>query len=214
MTRQKSSIPADSLKATNELSVKNEPQKSSSHNIISTAILFIGVPLATLLLVSYVFQAFQVSGESMERTLQNGDRVLIWKVPRSFARLTKHDFIPARGDVIVFNSPTLHQVDGSDKHLIKRVIGLPGERVVIKDGKITVFNQLHPNGFNPDVSINIIAPTQGKIDIIVAAGHVFVCGDNRNNSIDSRSFGAVNSRDIIGNAAFRMLPLNKIDLSL
>jgi signal peptidase I len=145
----------------------------------------------------------------MEPTLQNNDRLIVWKLPETWSKITGHAYIPNRGDIIIFHEPAL-----GGKQLIKRVLGLPGDRVVVKDNTVTIYNLAHPNGFDPDTTLpygkvlnNV--PTSGEEDITVQAGQVFVFGDNRPNSLDSRVFGVVNSKDIIGKLAIRVVPLNK-----
>ena len=91
---------------------------------------------------------------------------------------------------------------------------MPGERVVVKDGSVTVYNQEFPNGFNPDDGQDYakdILSTPGSADITVGASEVFVLGDNRGNSQDSRSFGAVNSDFITGVAVIRFLPVSNFE---
>ncbi len=123
--------------------------------------------------------------------------------------------MPDRGDIIVFSKSGLLDTNGKAKQLIKRVIALPGERILIKDGKITVFNTEHPNGFNPDTNQeftkNLPEKTSGEVDEVVPEGQVFVCGDNRSGSLDSRVFGAIPVKDIVGELAFRVLPMSKFD---
>ncbi|MGH9857404.1 MAG: signal peptidase I, partial [Acidobacteriota bacterium] len=100
----------------------------------------------------------------------------------------------------------------SDKQLIKRVIAVPGERVVVQDGEVTIYNTKHPEGFNPDTSgiySDKTLPTNGGLDMIIPNGEVFVLGDNRSNSLDSRSFGTISANDIVGVLAFRIFPFNK-----
>jgi signal peptidase I len=161
----------------------------------------------------FVFSSYIVDGPSMESTLQNHDRLIVLKLPRAWARLTHHSYIPARGDIIVFNERGLATYgDNSDsKALIKRVVGLPGERVVVKDGAVTVFNSAHPDGFSPDKTMpygSVIFSTAGNVDVTVPAGEVFVFGDNRPNSLDSRYFGTVEAKDIIGKLGLRIYPFN------
>jgi len=101
-----------------------------------------------------------------------------------------------------------------EKQLIKRVIGLPGERVVVQDGTMTVFNDANPNGFVPDKTLsygsNITVPTGGNVDIVLGANEIFVSGDNRANSLDSRSFGPIPVTDVVGTLAVRILPLSEV----
>ncbi len=215
MTQQKPSIADQEPKTTTKADAKKSPEKSLGRGILSTIGLLVTAPLIAFILITFVFQSFQVDGQSMDHTLQNGDRLIVWKIPRTLARVTKHSYIPGRGDVIVFNRTDLYEADGTQKHLIKRVVGLPGDRVVVKNGTITVYNQEHPGGFNPDQSngfpSTIIGPTELDVDMVVKADEVFVCGDNRGNSIDSRTFGSIKSRDIIGRMVLRILPTNKFD---
>jgi signal peptidase I len=172
-------------------------------------------PLLALTITAFVFQSYEVDGPSMQTTLENRDRLIIWKVPRTWARITKHDYIPKRGDVIVFIKKGLYESGGNrEKQLIKRVIGLPGERVTIKDGKVTVYNSEFPGGFNPDKTLSYgkaITLTEGNVDVTVGAGEVFVCGDNRSNSLDSRYFGPVPVQDIVGKLTARILPLSEAE---
>lgn len=165
-------------------------------------------------LITFVFQSYQVDGRSMQTTLQNGDHLIVWKVQRTLAGITHHPYIPNRGDVIVFSEPGLSDF-GQDagKQLIKRVIGLPGERVNVKDGIITVYNKQYPDGFQPDKTLpygSVIVTTPGNVDVTVGESQVFVNGDNRTNSLDSRVFGPVEAKDIVGKLVIRVLPLNTV----
>lgn len=178
-------------------------------SVLSTILIVVSAPIIALLLINFVFQSYEVDGPSMESTLQNGDRLIVWKVPRTIAKIQDKDYIPARGDVIVFTKKGLYEDGaGGDKQLIKRVIGLPGDRVVVSDGIITIYNEAHPDGFNPDHSglYKIAQTTEGNVDITVNQGEVFVAGDNRANSLDSRIFGPIPVKDIIGKLEFRIFP--------
>lgn len=192
------------------------PKKNTGdgwRSALSTILILIAAPLVAILLTSFVFQSYEVDGPSMQTTLFNRDRLIVWKLPHTFARITHHDYIPHRGDIIVFTKRGISDFgERGDKQLIKRVIGLPGERVVVKEGNITIYNSEHPEGFNPDTSGHYnVQPdiTAGNVDITVPAGEVFVCGDNRTNSLDSRAFGTISSGDIVGKLAFRIFPFNK-----
>lgn len=151
----------------------------------------------------------------MQPTLQNNDRLIVWKLARTWARLTGHTYIPQRGDIVIF---TQHNLDmyGQEptKQLVKRVIALPGERVVVKDNVITVYNRQHPAGFQPDATLpygKAIPSTSGNVDLVVPAGNLYVCGDNRGDSLDSRIFGPISANDIVGKLVVRVLPLDKAE---
>jgi signal peptidase I len=181
--------------------------------VISTIAVITAAILFAVLLTSFVFQSYQVDGPSMEPTLQNGDRLIIWKVPRTNERITGKIWVPERGEIIVFVDKGLAP-NGSSKQLIKRVIGLPGDRVFIEDGIVTVFNTENPDGFNPDTSLpygkgqSFPINNNEEVDERVGENQVFVLGDNRNNSLDSRSFGSIEAEDIVGKLKIRMFPLD------
>lgn len=179
--------------------------------LLSTFFLFAFAILTALFIKAYLIQPYVVEGQSMESTLQDRDRLLVNKLPRTLSRISGHSYIPHRGDIIIFNQSGLPGHIG-EKQLIKRVVGLPGEKVVVKDGRITIYNSSQPAGFNPDVSGGYVVSallTPGNINIPVGSNQVFVVGDNRSNSEDSRYFGPVSSNDIVGKLTFRILPLNK-----
>jgi signal peptidase I len=184
--------------------------KEEVKNIFYTILLFILAPIFALLMIMFVFQSYVVDGSSMEPTLQNGNRVFILKLPKSLANLRGKEYIPSRGEIIVFKKPSDPSVQ-----LIKRVIGLPGDRVVVKDNKITIYNSQHPEGFNPDAGTayeNILDPAAGSVDINVGAGELFVSGDNRlpGGSLDSRSgLGLVPIQNIVGRLWVRYYPLGE-----
>lgn len=184
-------------------------------NVLFTVAILVGAPLFALLLTIFVFQSYRVDGISMEKTLQNNDRLIIWKFPETVARIRGQVHMPARGEVIVFVKEDMPDANGTNKQLIKRVIGLPGDRVVVTDGKITIYNAKNPNGFNPDkdksFTDGIATETSGDIDMTVEDGQVFVCGDNRPHSLDSRFFGAIPAKDIVGKLSYRIAPVGKFE---
>lgn len=181
--------------------------------IFQTIGLLLLAPVIAIFLTMFVFHSYVVDGPSMETTLQNNDRLLVLKLPRTWARITGNAYIPNRGDVIVFNhDETSSYQGGGKKQLIKRVIGLPGERIVVKDGSVTVYNQEHPEGFSPDKTMSygsVIKTSPGEVDLTIPEGEVFVMGDNRMNSLDSPDFGPVRASDIVGKLSLRVYPLNK-----
>jgi len=153
----------------------------------------------------------------MQNTLQNNDRLIVWKVPRTIARITGHAYVPNRGDIIVFNESGLAVYgQANTKQLVKRVIGLPGDRVVIKNGSIMIYNKQHTNGFDPDTTLpygkaHPLPYTEGTIDLTLGKNQIYVCGDNRTDSLDSRAFGPVNVNQIIGKLVIRIYPFNTIE---
>lgn len=196
-----------------------EPPKkfgsSAVKSALSTIAILLIAPLLALTITAFIFQSYEVDGPSMQTTLQNRDRLIIWKVARTWARLSNKDYVPHRGDVIVFIKRGLYESNSDkEKQLIKRVVGLPGERVTVKDGKVMVYNGEFPGGFNPDATLpygKVITMTEGNIDVTVPAGEVFVCGDNRSNSLDSRYFGPIPAHDIVGQLIARILPLSEAE---
>lgn len=187
---------------------------------LSTVGILLLAPLIAVLLIAFVFQSYQVDGPSMEETLHNGDRLIVWKLPRTVARVTGHQYVPNRGDIIILNESGLSSFDGGSdtKQLVKRVIGLPGDHIVIKDNAITVYNSENPNGFNPDTTLpygadGAIPPTPASeyVDVQLGANELFVCGDNRPNSLDSRTFGPITTDQVVGKLVARILPLNQFE---
>ncbi|CAN5147111.1 hypothetical protein BH09PAT3_BH09PAT3_3090 [soil metagenome] len=170
------------------------------------------------LLISFLFRSYAVDGPSMETTLQNEDKLIIWKIPRTVARINGNQYLPNRGDVIIFTEDNL-SVCGQEgeRQLIKRVIGLPGDHVVVKEGAITIYNKDNLSGFSPDLTLPYnkdrhIPTTTGNIDVTLGDKQLFMSGDNRPDSCDSRAFGPISSDQIIGKLVLRLLPANKIKL--
>lgn len=192
------------------------PKREGLKSILSTVAILVAAPIIAIFLTTFVFQSYEVDGPSMETTLENRDRLLVLKLPKTWAKITGKDYVPNRNDIIIFNTNAVHDGspdDGLTKQLVKRVIGLPGDRVVVKDGRITVYNAEFPEGFDPDKTGDhgdASSITPGNIDIQVEEGEVFVCGDNRVNSLDSRSIGTIPSEDIIGKLILRIYPLSDL----
>lgn len=174
--------------------------------------------LLAFALISFVFQSYQVDGQSMRTTLEHRDHLIIWKVPRTTAKLTGGHYLPHRGDIIVFDEPEDAEFGDLQpkRQLIKRVIGLPGERVVYNGTHITVYNKEHPKGFNPDANTEwqnkMIFEQPAYDDRTVGENEVYVSGDNRDNSKDSRWFGPIDTNLIVGKMVVRILPLNTFKL--
>ncbi len=175
-------------------------------------------PLIAVFLTVFVFQSYQVDGPSMQETLHNNDRLIVWKLPRTWAKITGHQYVPKRGDIIIFSQSNLSQYgDSADtKQLVKRVIGLPGDHVVVKNNTITIYNDEHPEGFQPDDTLSYakeagITTTADNVDVTLKDNQLFVCGDNRSNSLDSRIFGPIKTDQVVGKLVVRILPLSKAE---
>ena len=152
--------------------------------------------VAVFVIRSFLVQPFLVSGSSMVPTFSNGDYLLV-------DELTYRVRLPERGEVIVFRPP----VDPST-YFIKRIIGLPKERVVLGDGKVEVFNTSTPSGFS--ISENYL-PQQfqpiGRQEFDLKPDEYLVFGDNRGASFDSRSWGPLKKDAIVGLVRLRLWPL-------
>lgn len=148
----------------------------------------------------YLFQPFFVKGASMEPTFNDGDYVLIDELTYRF-----RDF--ARGEIVVFRAP-----QDRSQFYIKRVIGLPGEQIEIRNNQITIFNKENPKGLILNES-NYLDPsmlTLGNLKEKIGQNEVFVLGDNRLHSSDSRLWGLVDKKLVTGRVLIRAWPLNQI----
>lgn len=185
-----------------------QKKQSGIKSLLTTLLILASAPVLALFITSFVFQSYEVDGPSMQTTLENGERLVVMKLGRTIANVRNTDYIPERDSIIIFDN-----VEGVGKRqLIKRVIGLPGDRVTVNDGEVRVFNQDHPDGYDPDEGHNHganVEKTQGTVDIEIKPGEVFVLGDHRDNSQDSRYFGPVPSKKIVGTLYLRIFPLNK-----
>ncbi len=152
--------------------------------------------VAVVLVRAFVAQPFLVSGTSMEPGFQNGDYLLVDEVAYRFRE-------PARGEVMVFKYP-----GDPHQYYIKRVIGLPGERVVIDGKTVTVYGK---DGSTQVLKEPYVARMMNsdKSEFTVKQGEYFMMGDNRDFSFDSRRWGALPASDIIGLVRFRLWPIDK-----
>lgn len=187
-------------------------KKKSSSELTSTLLIILVAPLIAFILTIFVFQSYEVDGESMEKTLQDNDRLIVNKLGKTWSRVAHKDYLPKRYEIVVFNYSGAAG-EGNNKQLIKRVIGLPGDRVVVKKGIVTVYNADKPSGFKPDIEgpeNGFITATDGNIDETIEDDEVFVMGDNRENSLDSRVFGPIKTTEIIGDLSLRIYPLDQV----
>ncbi|MBQ3261293.1 signal peptidase I [Candidatus Saccharibacteria bacterium] len=187
---------------------------------------FVGaVALGTFLLNTFIFKSYNVIGGSMENTLLGDDRVIVNRLTVSWSHFLGQEYIPQRGQIIVFaNGSSSGELTCSapsgikDQYIIKRVIAFPGERVQVKDGILTVFNDEHPDGFVYDTlwrKSDTDGPklhTSGEVDLIVPEGELFVSGDNRegSHSSDSRNgLGTIPYCRVVGPIIIRLFPFNR-----
>lgn len=187
------------LQATDESAEEVAPasRKRKKGNAWVEWFIVVAVAISAALLVrAYVLQQFAVEGDSMKNTLHTGDRVLVNKLSYRL-----HD--PRRGDVVVLK--TLESADERD--LIKRVVALPGETVeyrecvLLVDGVVVVEPYLDP------VVVNAPNCGPGQPPIVVPEDSVFVMGDNRPGSKDSRALGSISYDDLIGRAFVVIWPV-------
>lgn len=183
-----------------------EPQFPRSHTSRREALAFIWetakvvvISLAIIIPIRYfLVQPFFVKGASMEPTFEDGNYILIDEISYRF-----HE--PKRGDIIVFRFP-----HDKSQFFIKRIIGLPGETLEIKDNKIIIYNKDRTDGFTLD-EISYLSTDQqtlGNFRFKVDSNSYFVLGDNRSRSSDSRIWGEVNKSLVTGRVFFRALPIN------
>jgi len=178
--------------------VEDAAKPSGLRNVVEWVVIGVGALLVAFVIKTFLLQAFYIPSLSMAPTLQINDRVLVNKL--------SYDLHPVhRGDVVVFESPPN---EGSQtKDLIKRVIGLPGETVESRDGRILIDGQVLDEPYlGPDVFTGSVEK------ITVAPGHYWVMGDNRPHSRDSRFFGTIPKSLIIGRAFVRVWPVTALHL--
>ncbi len=148
----------------------------------------------------FVFQPFLVSGSSMFPNFEDHDYLLVDEISFRFRE-------PERGEVIVFRAPA----EPSSRY-IKRVIGLPNETVEIRNGVIFISNDNGTESLNESEYLSPEVFTSGNLKITLKDGEYFVLGDNRLFSSDSRVWGILPEKNIIGKAFFRALPANNLSL--
>lgn len=157
-------------------------------------LLLVAAVVVAFLLKTFIVQPFWVPTGSMIPTIMPNDRVLALKFVYRFTH-------PKQGDIVVFLPP-----NGENKDYIKRVVAVSGQRIKIIDGVVYINGKplkedyLHPDYFD----------SGSMPEVVVPRGHVFVMGDNRPNSLDSRVFGPIPEESIIGKAVMIYWPLNRI----
>lgn len=206
-------------------------------DLLSLALFIAAIVLGTIFLNTYIYRSCNVVGSSMENTLHEDDRVIVNRAAVSWAHFTGSEYVPERGQIIVFLNEDTAKVaeyksagvknpmtcntpsNVNDQYIIKRVIAYPGERVTVKDGVMKIYNDEYPDGFVYDKEWRVSETdgpkerTSGEVDMTVPEGELFVSGDNRegSNSWDSRNgLGTIPYCRIIGPVMMRLFPLDKI----
>jgi signal peptidase I len=170
-----------------------EPKKSSLTRTLVEIVVIVAAAFAIALLVqAFIVKPFTIHQVSMRPTLEEGDRILINRLAYRFGE-------PSRGDIVVLRSPINAQED-----LVKRIVAVAGDRVAVSDGRLYV------NGVAQDEPYLLEQDIRGDMpETAVPAGHVFVMGDNRNNSGDSRMFGPVSTESLVGSAFLVFWPIGR-----
>jgi len=148
----------------------------------------------------YLIQPFYVKGASMEPTFHDYEYLIIDEISYRFNG-------PQRGDIIVLKDPR-----NRSQYFIKRVVGLPGEKITIKDGIVNITDENYPEGIEINESAYLTSEvyTQGFENLVLNDGEYYVLGDNRSSSLDSRIIGPILRKDIVGRAWIRAWPFNKL----
>lgn len=160
------------------------------------------IALITVFIIrTFVVQPFLVSGASMSPNFQNGNYLLVDEVTYVFRT-------PQRGEVIVFR-----YTGDKSSFFIKRIIGLPGEKVVVKDGKVEIIGAGEDSkAITLDEHyLPVQTKTVGEVVTKLADDEYFVMGDNRSNSFDSRNWGPLHKKDIIGIVRLRLYPFSEFE---
>jgi signal peptidase I len=168
-------------------------------NVLEWVLIIGGAFLVAFVVKTFLIQAFFIPSGSMLPTLHEDDRVLVNKLSYDL-----HDV--NRGDLVVFERPE-GETAGQIKDLIKRVVALPGERIEQRDGDVYIDGQLLEEPYLDDGTETTNLEPQ-----TVPEDHVFVMGDNRDDSMDSRVFSAIDEDLIVGRAFVRVWPLNHLGL--
>lgn len=188
---------------------KRRPRQSSTRSAIEWVLVLGGALVLAVLVRTFAFQTFWIPSTSMATTLNKNDRVLVNKLSYRFGDVE-------RGDVIVFERPPGEA--GEIKDLIKRVVGLPGERVSIMDQSVYIdgrkLNEPYTHDLPTEATVNCGTGDTTGIDtatgMLVPEGHVFVLGDNRTGSHDGRCFGPIDEDLIVGRAFMIIWPPSKV----
>lgn len=147
----------------------------------------------------YVAEPYLVDGRSMDPTFESGDYLIVDKISNKAKN-------PDRNSVVVFKYP-----NDPSKNFIKRIIGLPGETVIVKEKTVTIINEENPKGFVLDQSYVVHTSIQNA-ERKLSKDEYFVMGDNRTDSFDSRYWGPLDKKYILGRPIIQLFPLSNIKI--
>lgn len=200
MVRRKQT-PKGHLEQTNPMQPMSEP-KNSALSFILEVVKIVVIAVAIVIPIRFfVIQPFFVRGDSMYPTLLNSDYLMVDEISYELSQ-------PQRGDIIIFKFP-----QDPREYYVKRIIGLPGETVTVRDGQVSIVNTAHPEGFTLQESyLDSNLKTPGDKTVTLRDDEYFVMGDNRTRSSDSRAFGPVPRRYIVGRAWLRAWPFSEFTL--
>lgn len=193
--------PMNDEKAPNEaVNSLSEPQKWWKNSIVKDIAVFIGIILFIVIPFRiYIAEPFVVDGESMDPTFATGDYLIIDKISYDYKQ-------PERNSVVVFNATNAGKPKTS---FIKRIIGLPGETIIVKDDTVKIINSENPDGFFVDQSY-VTHKKSGNFQKTLSGDEYFVMGDNRANSFDSRYWGPLDKKYIAGKPVLRLFGVKMI----
>ena len=176
-------------------------EKRSAKSIILELIIYVILLFACIYIVpEYVMQRTVVDGESMMNTLMDGESLIVNKLSYNLG------FSPDRFDIVVFYP---YGREDKEDYYVKRIIGLPGEKIQIKGSDIYINDELLEENYGKDP---ITDPGIAQEPLILGEDEFFVLGDNREISEDSRFFGPVNRKDLSGHAFLRIYPFDTFGL--
>ena len=177
----------------------SDTKKDSQRSLLIYTVVALGL---ALFIRFFIAAPYVVSGQSMEPNFHDWQYLIVDRISYDLGE-------PSRGDIIVFDLP-----QNENKALIKRIIGLPGETVVLSGQTVTIINEEHPQGFTLEEPYLDSANLAGgnELTMKLSKDEFFVLGDNRRVSADSRAWGSLPRKDIVGRVLFRLYPFDQLSI--